>query len=65
MWDKPVHTRRFLFNIEAGYKPNAYHNKTHVAHVVHRMHMLITQGGFTPHYVEGASLLACYLSAVR
>jgi hypothetical protein len=55
---------RFMLSVEAGYKSNPYHNKTHVAHVLHRMHMILTRGGFRPHYVDSPSLLACLLSAV-
>jgi hypothetical protein len=56
---------RFLFRVEAGYLGNPYHNSTHVAHVTHRMYMIMTAGGFTPHYADSSTLLATILAAVR
>ena len=34
--------RNFLRRLEDGYKPNAYHNSTHAADVMHAMHYFIT-----------------------
>jgi hypothetical protein len=59
-----MHASLQVQGVEAGYKPNPYHNKTHVTHVLHRLHMMLTRGGFMPSYVDSPSLLACLLSAV-
>ncbi len=55
----------FLRTIDAGYSPNnPYHNARHAADVLQSMHVIVTRGGLAPGYVDRATLLACYLSAV-
>ena len=55
---------RFLHRMEAGYKPNPYHNRTHAADVLHTLHVLLHRGGLVPGYADPMSLLACYLAAI-
>lgn len=54
---------RFLRAVEAGYRDNPYHNRTHAADVLQTMHALLTRGGLVPHYADPLTQLACYLAA--
>ncbi|KAK9805235.1 hypothetical protein WJX72_007972 [[Myrmecia] bisecta] len=54
----------FLRRVEAGYKPNPYHNRHHAASVIQTMHMLLHHGGLRQHGVaDDFESLACYLAA--
>lgn len=50
--------------VEAGYRPNPYHNATHAADVLQTLHVILHRGGLVPHYADPLLLLAAYLAAV-
>jgi hypothetical protein len=53
--------------VESGYSDsNPYHNALHVAQVVHRLHTMLTTGGFMSSHIAGSSstMLAALLAAV-
>ncbi|KAK9816903.1 hypothetical protein WJX72_006945 [[Myrmecia] bisecta] len=54
----------YLCRIEAGYRPNPYHNSTHAADVLQSMFKIATSGGLYPGVLDRTGLLCCLLAAI-
>ncbi|KAL6751781.1 3'5'-cyclic nucleotide phosphodiesterase [Haematococcus lacustris] len=59
-----VKVARFLRAVEAGYRPNPYHNKVHAADVLQTLHVVLTKGGVLAAIPSPLTHLACYVAAV-
>ena len=62
----PIKMRKFAIDIESGYSKNPYHNRIHVCAVLHRMHIMLLEGGLGVYLKDysGLYILAVYMAAM-